>query len=519
MAKKSTKKNAVSDQDQTPHDVSDRISEQMTRTLIAADLELAISETEKRKRIDVIVDLNLLYPEGLAEARRHAHDLIVDVANGRASAVDVLKSEYSPQHLFANLTATQLRRLLVTLQDNLTGENARPIYKIWLDSKVHRLLTESVKTVKSDAALVAFGASGERICWAVLDSGVDGNHSHFKTHKNLDLDPPLRHMDFTTSPVKELDKEDLTDPYGHGTHVAGIIAGELGAGDKPAKMLAKVRQSEDEVTVQSWKEDSVRGVAPQCQLLSLRVLDENGNGKASNIIAALNYVRHLNSNDRWPKIHGVNLSVGYEFEAEWFACGHSPLCVEVNRLVRTGVVVVAAAGNTGYGFSQTQSSGARRSGLDLSINDPGNAELAITVGATHQREPHTYGVSYFSSKGPTGDGRLKPDLVAPGERIMSCGAGKLLDKPLDKFLRKQSDGEQPPPDRSKLYVEESGTSMAAPHVSGAIASFLSIRREFIGEPERGQADLHLDSNRPETRSPIPGIRLDRPDASYSIGLT
>ena len=63
--------------------------------------------------------------------------------------------------------------------------------------------------------------------------------------------------------------------------------------------------------------------------------------------------------------------------------------------------------------------------MALTINDPGNADLAITVGSTHRDMPHVYGVSYFSSKGPTGDGRLKPDLVAPGEKIISCATGIL----------------------------------------------------------------------------------------------
>ena len=111
--------------------------------------------------------------------------------------------------------------------------------------------------------------------------------------------------------------------------------------------------------------------------------------------------------------------------------------------------------------------------MDLTINDPGNAELAITVGSTHRDMPHIYGVSYFSSKGPTGDGRLKPDLVAPGEKIISCAAG------VERRRRPQ----QPTRDRRDDYMEDSGTSMAAPHVSGVIAAFLSVRREFIGQPE------------------------------------
>ena len=103
--------------------------------------------------------------------------------------------------------------------------------------------------------------------------------------------------------------------------------------------------------------------------------------------------------------------------------------------------------------------------IELTINDPGNADLAITVGSTHRDMPHVYGVSYFSSKGPTGDGRFKPDIVAPGEKIISCRSKDETD----------ASGEH--------YKEESGTSMAAPHVSGVIAAFLSVRNEYIGEAE------------------------------------
>jgi serine protease AprX len=186
-------------------------------------------------------------------------------------------------------------------------------------------------------------------------------------------------------------------------------------------------------------------------------------------------VQKINGYGRRLLIHGANLSVGYDFEPEWFACGQSPLCVEVDRLVRSGVVVVVAAGNSGYGTQATEALGARKGGLALTINDPGNADLAITVGATHREMPHVYGVSYFSGKGPTGDGRLKPDIVAPGEKVISSGAGKLLGD-----VRAKLPEDADPPN----YIEYTGTSMAAPHVSGCIASFLSVKREFIGRPER-----------------------------------
>jgi subtilisin family serine protease len=146
--------------------------------------------------------------------------------------------------------------------------------------------------------------------------------------------------------------------------------------------------------------------------------------------------------------------------------------------VKSGVVVVIAAGNSGYG-SVVNLRGTPQQAAHLgTINDPGNAELAITVGSTHRDMPHTFGVSYFSGKGPTADGRQKPDLVAPGERIVSCAPMARLT--IAPFSTNSSGNDVP-------FVEESGTSMAAPHVSGTIAAFLSVRREFRGQPEQVKA--------------------------------
>ena len=117
--------------------------------------------------------------------------------------------------------------------------------------------------------------------------------------------------------------------------------------------------------------------------------------------------------------------------------------------------------------------------MDLTINDPGNAELAITVGSTHRDMPHVYGVSYFSSKGPTGDGRLKPDLVAPGEKILSCAAGRAAER------RRGEKTERATASTSRTAAP----AWRRPHVSGVIAAFLSVRREFIGQPETRQGDL------------------------------
>jgi subtilisin family serine protease len=415
----------------------------------------------------VILDLNLEFRGGRDKARQRLTKLIEEAKSraGTGSATQGINtSKTHRQYVFARLQPDVIREL-VRLDQLEKSSAGQAIYRIWPDFKIGTLTTKSVSTVKADAARVSFSAFGRDMVWAVLDSGIDGSHPHFAAHKNLDVVTPLRHRDFTGngSPLK--------DALGHGTHVAGIIAGTLAADAVPGKKIfAATRQRDEngEVTLSKLELEAISGMAPQCKLVSLKVLDDNGQGEVSSLIAAIDEIQRINGFGRRLRIHGVNLSVGYAFEPEWFACGQSPLCVEVDLLVRSGVVVVTAAGNTGYGYNQTAFRGPPAAGLGMSINDPGNAELAITVGSTHREMPHIYGVSYFSSKGPTGDGRMKPDLVAPGEKILSCAAGVALQ---------EAEGV------ACLYAEDSGTSMAAPHVSGVIAAFLSVRREFIGKPE------------------------------------
>ncbi len=347
----------------------------------------------------------------------------------------------------------------------------RTIHHIWPDFEIRSCITSSIRTVKVDAAQHSFSAHGDGITWAVLDTGIDALHPHFKLHANIDPASPY-HADFTGAPGGP---QPLNDEFGHGTHVAGIIAGQqsLIDGSNSAEMLAVWNELDGsgKKVPRSKSLDAVSGMAPKCKLVSLKVLDEFGIGKASNVIAAISHVQLINGYGRDLKIHGINLSLGHSFDPKWFACGYSPLCVEVNRLVKSGVVVVIAAGNTGYGSLQTKE-GVSDASLDLTINDPGNAEYAITVGSTHRDMPHMYGVSYFSSKGPTGDGRAKPDLLAPGEKIISCAAAG------STLVRRETES------GDCFYFENSGTSMAAPHVSGAVAAFLSIRREYIGEAEK-----------------------------------
>jgi hypothetical protein len=259
------------------------------------------------------------------------------------------------------------------------------------------------------------------------------------------------------------------DHSGNGTHVAGIIAGEITEEDGLVWGESRVRTEWGTTPWERRQLTAMAGLAPECKLLSLKVLDDQGLGLASTVIHALDFIQQVNGYGRRIIVHGVNLGVAYDYEPEWFACGQSPLCVEVDRLVKSGVVVVVAAGNTGFGYQESAARGTVAQSFAASINDPGNAELAITVGATHRDMPQVYGVSYFSSRGPTADGRSKPDVVAPGERIMSCRSSQGLTPA-------KTEG----PEAS--YRELSGTSVAAGHVSGLAAAYLSVHREQIGQP-------------------------------------
>jgi len=481
----------------------------LDRSVIAIPLLKEIQEDENEVH-PVIIDVNLDYQGGRDAGRKWIRETIESLVAGIASGntkegVREKKTNLSNQYVFARLNGKVIRELVRLDVEHAAKEakaakkprqpkkggsdsvqkarttpyRFRTIYRIWPDFQISPCITKSLATVKADAAQTSFCAHGINITWAIMDSGIDAGHPHFARHGNVDPASQL-HADFTdTSNVPKDLNAALVDRFGHGTHVAGIVAGEQladGTKTQARKMRAVTRSVKgyeagdaDRVETHEVVLDSIRGMAPRCRLVSLKVLDDEGNGEVSNLIAAIAHIQEKNGHGRLNLIHGVNISLGYDFDPEWFACGQSPLCVEIDRLVRSGVVVVVAAGNTGYGALAAQQR-TTNAGMQVTINDPGNADLAITVGSTHREMPHVYGVSYFSSKGPTGDGRMKPDVVAPGEKILSAATGKLLAD--------RAEG------RKCEYVEDSGTSMAAPHVSGIIAAFLSVRREFIGQPER-----------------------------------
>jgi serine protease AprX len=264
--------------------------------------------------------------------------------------------------------------------------------------------------------------SGRGVTVAVIDSGVDPRHHALRNRV-------LYTMDFTGG--------NGTDRFGHGTHVAAIIAGQSG-------LASDTR--------------IYRGVASGAYLVNLRVLDDNGEGTASDVIEAIDWAI---DHQRDYNIRVINLSLGGPVLQPY---RDDPVCAAVERALRAGILVVTAAGNHG----QTED-GRRVLG---GITSPGNSPYAMTVGAldtngTADRSDDT--VATFSSSGPTlFDLVIKPDIVAPGRRITSAeAAGSLLSV---NFPQQHVAGTG-----ADAYIKGSGTSMAAAFVSGAAALLIEER--------------------------------------------
>lgn len=470
-----------------------------------------------RERPEEILELRGLMPSRVPEHRRILMDWIHAHATGIATEWrDELSEGGTVWPIVSKAIPADMMDRRLSLID-----------RVFLDRQ-GTFSSEANCSIKADAAKRVFDVSCRGLTWAVIDSGISTGHPAFIDHytrsrrKGNGAGPPPRRikktLDFTkihllrnfdlmavgeddrsrerrrravesivaelkrlpganrqTAEFEALARENLmiigaqlakrlppdwnlvepliaitggTDddlPSDHGTHVAGILGADW-------------RDSDDKVILQ--------GVCPDIDLYDLRVVDRTSVEHTEfAVLSALEYVQFVNARagNNGPLIHGVNISMSIPHKVRTYGCGSTPVCVACDRLVGAGVVVVAAAGNRGWnemelGFGNF---------VPSSITDPGNAREVITVGSTHAAKPHVYGVSFFSSHGATGDGRMKPDLVAPGEKILG-------------------------PVRGESDAELDGTSQATPFVSGAAAMLMSRHRELIGNPQRVKQIL-LDS--------------------------
>ncbi|GHB59057.1 peptidase [Streptomyces umbrinus] len=269
-------------------------------------------------------------------------------------------------------------------QDTAEERAKARIGKIWLDAKVQADLAQSVPQIGAPQ-LWASGYDGKGVKVAVLDTGVDTAHPDLKGRVS-------EARNFTNMP-------DALDHFGHGTHVAATIGGS-GTGN------------------------GAKGVAPGADIVSGKVLGDDGNGTYSSIISGM----------EWAAEEGAdiaNMSLGTSSPDD----GYGPLSSAVNRLSETyGTLFVVASGNFGPN----------------TLGEPASAADALTVGAVDRSDA----LAPFSSTGPRkGDYAIKPEVTAPGVDIVAArAAGTTMGTPVDE-----------------LYTKASGTSMATPHTAGAAA--------------------------------------------------
>ena len=305
------------------------------------------------------------------------------------------------------------------------------IESISLDNIVRSTMSVSDKAMLADQARASSGGllgllgtpavSGKGIGVAIVDSGIA---AHSRLNGKV-----IAAVNFATG------ETGTGDGFGHGTHIAGIIAGQASS-TSPTPLFKN-------------------GIAPGANLINVRVLNRVGSGYTSDVIAGIEWVI---ANKGKYGIRVVNLSLGHPIVQ---SCALDPLCLEAEKAVAAGLVVVASAGNTGKDAEGRMVLG--------SISTPGNAPGVITVGAlntwgTVDRSDDT--VTTYSSRGPTRyDMTMKPDVVAPGNKIVSLSAA-------GSYLAVNYPQQYVAGSGNNAYVVMSGTSMAAAMISGGAALLL-----------------------------------------------
>jgi serine protease AprX len=332
--------------------------------------------------------------------------------------------------------------LVATLDHNgiVSLSNQSNVAYISKDRSLTPFFDNAAPAVNAQAAWNSnFNGSGIGV--ALIDSGVNA-HPDLLTSGLL----PISRVVYSQSFVPG--DSSTADAYGHGTHIAGLIAGNGLSSTGP-------------IFSQTFK-----GVAPGANIVNLRVLDQNGSATDSQVIAAISQAISLKSKYN---IRVINLSLG---RAVFESYKQDPLCLAVEKAWKNGIVVVVAAGNNGR-YLPT-------SGY-ATVTSPGNDPYVLTVGSmkpmgTPERTDDL--IASYSSKGPTLlDHVVKPDVVAPGNLVAATETSNtaLYNTELSNRIPYSAyvyGGSSTP---SRFYFELSGTSMATGVVSGAVADLLQAR--------------------------------------------
>jgi serine protease AprX len=297
--------------------------------------------------------------------------------------------------------------------------------------------------------------NGKGVTVAVLDSGIApvgdlaGRIVGFKDFVNGSSSAPY-------------------DDYGHGTHVAGIVAGS-GASSKG-----------------TGAKKTYRGIASHANIVGAKVLDGTGQGTVSDAIAGIEWCIE---NKAAYNIRVINLSLGTKVRESYKT---DPLCQAAERAVAAGIVVVATAGNHGK---------------YASINSPGNDPAVITVGASNSNSTSRRSddsITSYTSRGPAAiDATMKPDLVAPGNRVVSLRApGSWIDT--NQPQTKVPTSEYTTATGATAYAQISGSSMAAPAVAGAAALLLQVNPQMT--PSSVKAALMASAQLISGKDPLTGLK-------------
>ncbi|WP_242855892.1 S8 family serine peptidase [Ruminiclostridium josui] len=313
------------------------------------------------------------------------------------SSIEKLLGNPKLKHKFDNIPGVALN---LTKKQISQLEKSDLIQQVEYDAPVHATLNTATSSFGATQARTDFNVNGDGdnapttystkdVVVAVIDTGIDASHV------DLDGGKVIAWKDYVNN------KTTPYDDNGHGSHCASIIAG-TGEGNS-----------------------SYKGVAPGAALIGLKVLNASGSGSMSNVTAAIDWA--VTNKDKY-NIKIISLSLGTDESSD----GTDSTSVAINKAFNAGIVPVVAAGNSGPGKA--------------TIGSPGAASKALTVGAFGDLGEKGFFLANFSSRGLTADGRVKPDIAAPGYQITAAKANS-----------------------TNKYVAYSGTSMATPFVAGTAA--------------------------------------------------